>query len=52
MQRLLSCQHAKNADGWTNRQTDGFSTLYTIYAVYLANNKFGELGHNAHLQTF
>ena len=31
MQRLLSCQHAKNADGWTNRQTDGFSASHTRY---------------------
>ena len=22
--------------------------IYTLYAVYLVNNKFGELGRNAH----
>ena len=25
---------------------------YTAYVVYLANNKFGKLGHNAHWQAF
>ena len=32
MHRLLSYQHANNADGWTDRQTDGFSALYSRLA--------------------
>ena len=29
-----------------------FQESHILYTVYLANNKFGELGHNAHWCTF